>query len=67
MLSIHQVFGRAGNCDLSCIGGAKDAAKATLNVGVSNWKKRYSNVRIIDQSASGIWEKVSDFNLIDLV
>ena len=27
---------------------------------MSNWKKNYSDVRIIDQSASGLWEVVSD-------
>ena len=69
LLSIHQVFGRvSGGCDLTYIGGAgKAAATVSFSTSVSNWKKQYSDVRIIDQSASGIWEKVSDFNLIDLV
>lgn len=69
LLSIHQVFGRAyGGCDLTAVGGvAKAAATNSFSSGVSNWKKNYSDVRIIDQSTSGIWEKVSDVNLLDLI
>jgi len=33
---------------------------------MSNWKKNYSDVRIIDQSASGLWEVVSD-NILEYV
>lgn len=33
---------------------------------ISNWKKKYSTVRIIDQSPSGMWEKSSE-NLLDLL
>ena len=68
LLNIHQTFGRvAGGCDLRLIGGAGKAA-ATVNFSstISNWKKNYSNVRLIDQSPSGIWEKQSD-NLLDIV
>ncbi len=69
LLSIHQVFGRvSGGCDLTAIGGAgKAAATVSFSSSVSNWKKLYSDVRIVDQSASGIWEKVSDFNILDLI
>ena len=68
LLNIHQVFGRiSGGCDLSAIGGAKKAA-ATVNFSstVSNWKKNYSDIRIIDSSASGLWEKASE-NLLELL
>lgn len=68
ILNIHQVFGRvSGGCDLSLVGGAKKAA-ATVNFSatVSNWKKTYSDVRIIDVSTSGLWEKKSD-NLLELL
>ncbi len=68
LLSIHGVFGRvSGGCDLTLIGGAGKAA-ATVNFSstISNWKKQYSDVRIIDRSASGLWETKSAVNLLDL-
>lgn len=68
LLNIHQVFGRiAGGCDLTAIGGTANAA-ATKNFSTtaSNWKKNYSDVRVIDVSASGLWEKQSG-NLLELV
>lgn len=67
LLSIHQVFGRvAGGCDLSLIDGSKTEAKSRISSKISNWKKQYSDVRIIDCSTTGLWERVSD-NLLDLV
>lgn len=63
-----QVFGRiSSGCDLSAVGGTpKSAATIGLSSTVSNWKKRYKDVRIIDSSASGLWEKRS-CNLLDLL
>lgn len=60
------VFGKMTNgCDLTLIGGKKEAgAPKTLNTNMSNWKKKYADVRIIDQSASGLWEVRSE-NLLD--
>lgn len=68
LLNIHQVFGRiAGGCDLTAVGGAgKAAATISFSAAVSNWKKNYSDVRLIDASASGLWEKRSG-NLLELV
>lgn len=68
LLNIHSVFGRMTvGCDLTLIGGSKNsAATKVLNSSVSNWKKNYKDVRIIDQSASGLWEKQSQ-NLLELV
>ena len=68
LLNIHQVFGRiAGGCDLTAVGGAgKAAATVNFSASVSNWKKYYSDVRIIDASASGLWEKRSE-NLLELL
>lgn len=68
LLNIHQVFGRiAGGCDLTAIGGAKKAAATiSFSATVSNWKKTYSDVRLVDSSASGLWEKQSD-NLLELL
>ena len=68
LLNIQQVFGRmTGGCDIRTIGGGKNsAATNTLNVNISNWKKNYSDVRIIDSSVSGLWEKQSQ-NLLELL
>ena len=67
LLNIHSLFGRlSGGCDLTAIGGSKNCAKTTLNSSISNWKKLYADVRIIDQSPSGIWEKRSE-NILELL
>lgn len=68
LMNIQQVFGRmTSGCDLESIGGSKNsAATKVLSATVSNWKKNYSDVRIIDQSASGLWEKQSA-NLLELL
>ncbi len=60
LLSIHQVFGRSsGGCDLQLIGGAKGAAASELSTNFSNLKKNYTDVRIIDTSAAGLYEHKS--------
>lgn len=67
LLSIHSMFGRlSGGCDLTLIGGVKNAGVTRLSSSLSNWKKYYSDVRIIDQSPAGLWEKWS-CNLLDLI
>ena len=68
LMQILMVFGRvSGGCDLQLIGGAgKAASMVNFSSSVSNWKKYYSDVRIIDQSASGLFESRSD-NLLDLL
>jgi CRISPR-associated endonuclease Csn1 len=68
LLNIQSVFGRmTGGCDLTLIGGsAHSAATGSLSTTISNWKKKYSTVRIIDQSPSGMWEKSSE-NLLDFL
>ena len=68
LLNIIATFGRvSGGCDLTGIGGAAKAA-ATVNVSttLSNWKKTYKSVTIIDRSASGLYESKSR-NLLDLL
>ena len=68
LLQILLVFGRvSGGCDLRTVGGAGKAA-STVNFSASlrNWKTYYSDVRIIDQSASGLYESRSD-NLLKLL
>lgn len=66
LLSIQGLFGRAIKADLTVIGGVSSAGVSTLSSSISNWKKNYTDVRIIDQSASGLFEKVSD-NLLELL
>lgn len=66
LLSIQGVFGRAKTVDLSAIGGVSSAGNATLSYALSNWRNNYTDVRIIDQSSSGLFEKISD-NLLDLL
>lgn len=58
--------GRAGTCDLSLLGGSKNSGTYSVSSKLSNWKKKYSDVRIIDMSASGIYKKESD-NILDLI
>ncbi|MGN0546728.1 MAG: type II CRISPR RNA-guided endonuclease Cas9 [Acutalibacteraceae bacterium] len=68
LLNIHQIFGRiSGGVDLTSIGG-KGSAAATKSFSstISNWSKNYKDVRIIDSSASGLWEKES-CNLLELL
>lgn len=67
LLNIQQVFGRmTGGCNLTKIGGALGSAEASLSSKMSNWKKYYKDVRIVDASPSGIWEQKSE-NLLDLL
>lgn len=57
---------RAGAVDLSEIGASKNAGVLALSANVSNWKKNYRDVRIIDISASGMHAKQSE-NLLELI
>jgi CRISPR-associated endonuclease Csn1 len=68
LMQILTLFGRiSGGCDLQLVGGAgKAAAMVNFSSSMSNWKKNYNTVRIIDQSASGLFESGSD-NLLDLL
>ncbi len=68
LLNIHAVFGRlSSGTDLSLIGGSvRSAATVAFSASMSNWKKNYSDVRLIDQSPSGMWE-VRSQNLLALL
>lgn len=68
LLNIQQIFGRmASGCDLQLIGGKKSSgATVSFSSTISNWKKYYSDVRIIDQSVTGLWEVQSD-NLLEML
>ena len=68
LLQIIQLFksGRLSGCDISAIGGGSQVGVNLLSSKLSNWKKKYSEVYIIDQSASGLFENKSK-NLLDLL
>ncbi len=68
ILNIHQTFGRiSSGCDLTAIGGSKrTAATVNFSASMSNWKKKYTDVRLIDSSVSGLWETRSE-NLLELL
>lgn len=57
LLNVLDLFktGRTGGCDLTEIGGVKKAGVYTNSATVSNWKKYFLDVRIIDESASGLY------------
>ena len=62
LLKMIEIFktGRSGTCDLTGIGGVKKAASYRISSKISNWKKSYKCVKIIDESASGIFRKESE-------
>ena len=67
LLQIVGIFGRINNgFDLTAIDEAPKAARSKLSSNLSNWKKYYSDVRIIDTTASGLFEHRS-CNLLDLL
>lgn len=68
LMNIQQIFGRlSAGCDLRLIGGSEhSAATVSFSSTISNWKKNYSDVRIIDPSPTGFWEKQSE-NLLELL
>lgn len=66
LLQIIMAFSRVGSCDLSLIDGVPKAAVVTLSSSVSNWKKNYADVRILDQSPSGLYCGRSG-NLLELL
>lgn len=62
LLNMINVFktGRSGTCNLKSIGGVEKAASYRISSKISNWKKNYTYVKIIDESASGIFRKESE-------
>ena len=62
LMNLLSVFktGRGQGCNLELIGGKKKSAEFTLSSKISNWGKKYSDVRIINESASGIYRQESD-------
>lgn len=52
--------------NLEVCGGKKATGSKVMNAKLSNWKKRYADVRIIDESASGLYSHAGG-NLLDLL
>lgn len=57
---------KCNTCDLSLVGGAPKAGTIILSSSLSNWRKKYHDVRIIDRSAAGLFENSSE-NLLELL
>lgn len=66
LLQIQQLFVKGAMANLELIGGSSLSGKTTVSSNLSNWKKNYSDVRIINASASGFYESTSE-NLLDLI
>lgn len=58
--------GGSGGTNLALIGGGPNSGVTRLSASVSNWKKSYSDVRIVHQSPSGLYESRSE-NLLELL
>lgn len=61
IFAVQSLFGRVNTgVNLTAIGGRKNSGSTSnLSSTISNWKKKYSDVRVIAQSPSGLWEKSS--------
>jgi len=66
LLQIQGVLGRIKQADLKDLKESASSGIIKLSLNLSNWKKNYTDVRIVDQSASGLFEKVSE-NLLELL
>lgn len=66
LLSIISWFGNVQTCNLESIGGTKKTGAKVPNSRFAAWKKNYSDVRIVDTSASGLFETRSE-NLLELI
>ena len=67
LLAIQGLFTRMKQADLKPLGESSNSGITKLSMNVSNWKKNYSDVRIVDSSASGLFETISEVNLLDLL
>ncbi|MBQ3489792.1 MAG: type II CRISPR RNA-guided endonuclease Cas9 [Clostridia bacterium] len=66
LLQIQGILGRMKQADLKLFHESANSGTAPISLNLSNWKKTYTDVRIIDQSASGLFEEISE-NLLDLL
>ena len=66
LLQIQGMLGRVKEADLSHLNESSSSGIAKISLNLSSFKKNYTDVRIVDTSASGLFEKLSD-NLLDLL
>lgn len=68
LLKLLEIFktGRTNSCDLTAVGGGKSVGAYTNSSTISNWKKYFCDVRIIDESATGLYRSMTD-NLLELL
>ncbi len=66
LLNIISWFGNVQTCDLTSISGSKKAGAKVPNSRLAAWKKNYSDVRIVDVSASGLFMSRSE-NILELI
>ncbi len=68
LLSAIAVFegGRTTGCDLRLVGGGQQSATIRMPSNLSDWKKKYEDVRITDVSASGIYTSQTG-NLLEML
>lgn len=67
LMNILELMGPgSAGVDLRGCGGTGQAGKKSVSTKISNWNNRYSEVRIIDESASGLFSHSSG-NLLDLL
>lgn len=57
---------RSDDCNMNAMGGKSQIGAVRLSANISNWKKNYSDVRIIDRSSSGLFEHRTG-NLLNLI
>ena len=68
LLNLVALFNRSGNggVDFSLIGGGPSVGSKKVNSTISNLKKTFSDIRIIDSSPSGL-SKVHSDNILELI
>lgn len=68
LLNILLLFktSRSGGVDLSAVGGKSEVGDVKRSSKLSNWKKNFKDVRIVDVSPAGLHEQTSA-NLLDLL
>lgn len=66
LLQILTVFARINGSDLRIVGGKEHSAHIEINASLSGWKKNYSDVRIVDSSASGLYTQKTA-NLLEMI
>lgn len=67
LMNLLTLFGAGSRgADLTAIGGSGQSGEPKLSSKLSNWKKNYQDVRIVDLSASGLFAHRSE-NLLELL